>query len=312
MAGTSTVAARRTGQAASLLPCRPPCLVRIERAAHVVTAGYPSDQAPPEIDSATALSVEISRANGPPRTLIRDVRVVPRPIPHDGPVKRLPSPADAWSSMLVLSVPPHGHPMGTASRQAEEHVRRGDELADRGALFSARAAFVSALDVLSQGLDAESAGVHYSRALAAGLLALEEAEHFVPSGGDAAGIDLAVSISAHRTPVLKGLPRADLTAETAREAYFTFAREQLGVAAGTEPAGSMALYGLGKVYTALAGHEPPVQSADSKAMVFHQAALATDPGNALAANELAVLLVRRGRYEAARELLERSVPISTR
>jgi thioredoxin-like negative regulator of GroEL len=47
-------------------------------------------------------------------------------------------------------------------------------------------------------------------------------------------------------------------------------------------------------------------------MVFHQAALATDPGNALAANELAVLLVRRGRYEAARELLERSVPISTR
>jgi hypothetical protein len=257
------------------------------------------------------VSVEISRANGPPRTLIRDVRVVPRPIPRDGAVKRLPSPADAWSSMLVLSVPPHGHPMGTASRRAEEHVRRGDELADRGALFSARARFVSALGVLSQGLDAESAGVHYSRALAAGLLALEEAEHFVPSGVDA-GIDLAALIRAHRTPVLKHTPGADLTAETAREAYFTFAREQLGVAAGTEPAGSMALYGLGMVSTALADHDSPVQSTDSTAMVFHQAALATDPGNALAANELAVLLVRSGRYEAARELLERSVPISTR
>lgn len=197
------------------------------------------------------------------------------------------------------------------ARQADAHTRRGFELAGRRAYFSARAEFISALRLIAEGLDKEQrSGVH-TQALAHGLLALKEAEDFLPSG-EAVGPtgDLRVIVAGHETPVLKDRSLNILTSTEALQRYFTYAQEQLALAAGQEVAGSMALYGLGKLYTAMADQPAlGLKAPQSKAMVFYQAALLVDPTNYMAANDLGVLLARNGWYEEAKAALGYSIQI---
>ncbi|HUY32763.1 MAG TPA: hypothetical protein VMV69_08270 [Pirellulales bacterium] len=202
--------------------------------------------------------------------------------------------------------------MDAVARQAEAHVRHGYGLAARGALYSARAEFVLALRVITQALDLQSGTQEHSQALAAGLGALAEAEDFIPLGSRLeADLDIGILISAHRTPVLKHAPTESLLPVVALQRYYTYAQEQLGRAAGHEEASSMALYGLGKVYGTMGTNKlPNVVAPEPKAMVFHQAALEAHPGNFMAANELAVLSARYGRYETARDLLRHGVSIA--
>ena len=195
--------------------------------------------------------------------------------------------------------------------QADAHCRKGFELAGRGAYFSARAEFVLALRLLAQGLDAEYRTKAHSRTLAAGWTALAEAEDFIPDASNLeAEIDVPGIIRRHRTPVLQDADCKDLTTLDAVESYLSFAQEQLAFAAGSEVAGSMALYGLGKLHNTLAREETPnVRVARSKALVFCQAALLACPRNYMASNELGITLARAGRFEDARGALEHSVGI---
>ena len=197
------------------------------------------------------------------------------------------------------------------ARQADMHTRRGFALAGRGACFSARAEFVMALRILAQGLDAERQTGTHSRALAAGLTALKEAGDFVLTGSRLeADLDVPGIVAGHRTPVLKQAPSESLPPLTALRCYFTFAQEQLAVAAGRELAGSTALYGLGNLHRALAARRgSTVRAAMPKAMVFYQAALLVRPENYMASNELGVLLARAGRCEEARVALEHCVSV---
>jgi tetratricopeptide (TPR) repeat protein len=194
------------------------------------------------------------------------------------------------------------------SQRAADHVRRGFSLANRGAYYSARTEFIRALRLVSQSLDA-AGGRQHGDALAAGLRALDESDDFVPRGARVeADLDLATLIPAHRTPVLKDAPLADVSLLSARQWYYTYAQQQLALAAGGERAGSMALYGMARVQTATAGTDSAAQlAATPKAMALHQAALLADSGNYMAANELGVLLARHGQWEAARALFLRSV-----
>jgi tetratricopeptide (TPR) repeat protein len=198
------------------------------------------------------------------------------------------------------------------ARQAERQVRRGFSLAARGALYSARAQFIQALRTIAQALDVRSGERRHSEALSAGLSALDEAEDFVPRGSRVeADLDIATLVRGHSTPILKEASADELVAVTAQQRYYTYAQEQLAVAAGGEEAGSMALFGLGKTYGTLAQQRSPqVVAPESKAMVYHQAAVTTAPGNYLAANELAVLAAQYGRYETARTLLQHSVALA--
>jgi tetratricopeptide (TPR) repeat protein len=197
------------------------------------------------------------------------------------------------------------------AREADTHSRRGFELAGRSAYLSARAEFIVALRLMAQGLDTEEETTAHSRALAAGLAALKEAEDFIPRGSQLeADLDLATIIPAHRTPVLKNTDLANVTPLVAIRSYFTYAQGQLSKAAGKEVAGSMALYGLGKLHQAAAGKEQPgLRAAEPKAMVFFQAALLVNPGNYMASNDLGVLLAQAGRYEDARTALEHSLSV---
>jgi tetratricopeptide (TPR) repeat protein len=197
------------------------------------------------------------------------------------------------------------------ARQADRQIRHGFELAGRGAYFAARSEFIGALRLVAEGLDAEQKTNVHGSALAAALTAIKEAEDFLPDGARLeANMDLAPLIAAHSTPVLKDHTEK-MTPMEAMRCYLTFAQEQFAAAAGREVAGSMALRALGKLHNALGDKKGgPAAGAESKAMVFYQAALIVYPNNFMAANDLGVLLAQCGEFTNARAMLEHSLSLS--
>jgi tetratricopeptide (TPR) repeat protein len=228
-------------------------------------------------------------------------------LPYAAPVGR------AYAVPQMAPAPPRAPPLEGFVRQADEHYRQGFDLANRGAYFSARAEFIESLRRIVQGLDAETGGNAYSQALAAGMLALTEADDFAPRGSRVDGnVHFGDMIQAHTTPVRKDLSVESLSPTSIQERYYLFAAEQLAAAVGSAPSGSRALHALGKIYGILASQKSSaISSAGSQAAVFHQAALRADPANITAANDLAVLLATDGRYWDARDLLCRGLSISS-
>lgn len=189
------------------------------------------------------------------------------------------------------------------SRLAAKHTRKGFELGGRSAMFSARAEFIQALRIVAESLDAlERTSVH-SEAMAAALRALTESEDFVCRGSDVfTSRDVERIALAHKTPVMHQARPEEYSALIAQQRYYTYAQEQFAIAGGRQPAASIALYGLGKIYGALeTTGSSRLVALEPKAMVCHQAALLIDQRNYMAANELGVILVRYGRYEQARD-----------
>jgi tetratricopeptide (TPR) repeat protein len=152
----------------------------------------------------------------------------------------------------------------------------------------------------------------HGKSLAAGLRALSEADDFVPRPSRVeAELNVPLLISSHQTPVLKGEPTEGITPLVARQRYYTFAQEQLGAAAGREPAGSLALYALGRIQpTLITGGESDNNSADPKSIAFYRAALTADTRNYVAANELGVLLARFGMWQSARAAFVQSLSVA--
>ncbi len=208
------------------------------------------------------------------------------------------------SSSAGLAYPPT---MAELTSQLLPAVQRGYNLAQRGAFFAARTEFIQVLRRVAQAKDAGSDSDEHSRALAAGLRALDEADDFVPQGVQLeAELDVREVASSHRTPVLRDYPEETMPQE-AVALYHTYAQEQLAIAAEGEQAGSMALYGLGKVYSRLAErHDDDVQLTRG-AMTMYSAAIDACPNNHLAANELGVLLCRTGHPAEAVHQFERTI-----
>ena len=83
-------------------------------------------------------------------------------------------------------------------------MQRGYALAQRGALYAAETEFVQVLRRVAQAKDAAQNGEEHSRALAAGLRALDEAADFAPRGTQLEGdVNVWLVASSHRTPVLQ-------------------------------------------------------------------------------------------------------------
>jgi tetratricopeptide (TPR) repeat protein len=242
----------------------------------------------------------------------------PPPSSPDAPAQLLASrPTAIWPTparepapdRLPVTEPVRSEAMEKIATQADQQIRHGFELADRGAYFAARAEFTAALRLIAQGLDNERNATVHSQALSAALTAIKEAQDFIPLGGKLeAELDLPPIVAGHRTPVLKNVPPQQLQAMRALKRYFTFAQEQLALAAGQEVAGSVALGALGKIHAALAGKpNPEIVVPEAKAIVFFQAAILVCPQNYMAANDLGVLLARGGDFGGARRMLEHSV-----
>jgi tetratricopeptide (TPR) repeat protein len=231
---------------------------------------------------------------------------------------RFPSVSGEFEAAAPVLPAPRGPTMDGVSERAAALSRRAYQLADRGALYSARANFIQSLQMVTQALDARPRAygdpkgtLHYGRALAAGLLAMKEAEDFVPRGTNLeADINVSAIIAGHRTPILKPYAKTQLTQLAAMQHYFSYAQRQLTAAGGSQRAASMALHGLGKVQSAIAaGDRSQRAAAGAKAIVLQRAALAVDSRNYLAANELGVLLARYGQLDEARSVLLHSVSL---
>lgn len=216
------------------------------------------------------------------------------------------------SPLPTAPVTPRSPAMNAVADQAGRFVQDGFSLAQRRAYYSARSQFIRAMRTISQALDAQDASTSHAQALAEGLRALEEANDFMPSGSRLeADLDMRRIVAAHRTRILNDEDFDAMSALNAQRRYYTFAQQRLGKAVEGEPVGSMALYGLARVSTALAATAPTANiTANLRAMSLHQAALLAHPGNHLAANELGVLLARYQQYEQALNFLTYSARLA--
>jgi tetratricopeptide (TPR) repeat protein len=109
--------------------------------------------------------------------------------------------------------------------------------------------------------------------------------------------------------VLRDHPKEALPHEAAL-LYHEFAKERLSVAAAGEQTGSMALYGIGKVYTRMAERRDDDVECVRSATTMYAAALAACPENHLAANELGVMLCKAGRSKEAVDQFQRTIDAS--
>jgi len=228
------------------------------------------------------------------------------------PAPTEPAELSAASSMLPWGPSKVSPEMAAICARAEEAARSGFNLAERGAMYSARAEFIDALRILTEALDAQHNTNAHTRALNAGLRALQEVNDFVPPTGQLeTDLNFRLLVDSHHTPVLKDSPLDHITALQAQRMYLTYAQEQLAAAGADQPVASLALHGLGKICTVPHEmHGPPEQIAEAKAVVYHQAALMVEPKNFMAANELGVLLAHFGRLPESQSALQHAVAMS--
>jgi tetratricopeptide (TPR) repeat protein len=218
-----------------------------------------------------------------------------------------PQAAKSAPSGAAMAIPPTS---GGLTAQLLPAVQRGYNLAQRGAFFAARTEFIQVLRRIAQAKDAATGTDEHSRELAAGLRAMDEADDFVPLGAQLeAELDVRKVASAHRTPVLHDRAEA-VTPQDAVALYHSYAQEQLTKATVDERAGSMALYGLGKVYARLAERRDDDVQCVRCAMTMFCASLDACPDNNLAANELGVLLCRTGHPAEAVTNFVRAIDIA--
>ena len=199
--------------------------------------------------------------------------------------------------------------LAAVSMQAGGLVERAIGLAEKGALYSARAEFLQALQTVSKSLDARVGDSSFTQALIAGVQAFREADDFVASGSKLlAEVDAVSLVARHRTPVLKDADVSRLPAVMAMQQYYAYAQDRLARSCANAPVASQAFWGLGRVYASLAAQSPQGERLNSpRAIALYQVALAIDPRNYRAANELGVLLARFGQLREARDVLRQSV-----
>ena len=122
-----------------------------------------------------------------------------------------------------------------------------------------------------------------------------------------AELSLEVVCASHRTPLGKELDLTTMLPAQMMERYNRYAQIKLAVAVAGEPAGSMALYTLGKLNSQLYATEQEQQPlAIRRAVAFQQAALLAHNENYLAAHEFGVLLAETGHYLEAQPSVDAS------
>ncbi len=184
-------------------------------------------------------------------------------------------------------------------------IRHANQLATRGSLYVAKRELIEVLRMVSQAKDSAQGSPERTLALASGLRALEEAADFSPRGTQLeAELETALLTASHRTPVAQQIDLATVLPQQLMNRYFRYAQLKLAKSVAGEPAGSMALYALGKVTSQMGKAEPDQNRlAQRQAVAFQQAALLSHHQNHFAAHELAVLLAETGHFAEAHRLL---------
>ena len=199
----------------------------------------------------------------------------------------------------------------SVAHKAVHNIEYGKSLSRRGAAFAARQEFYSSLRILAQAHDTQAGGTAYTRALRDAIIALKEAEDFIVSDTETQiGLNVGAVVEGHSTKLIPVAEASNITAIGAMQRYFAFASTQLRVASGQNPVAAEALYCLGKLHTVQAKFGANASKLDiAKAIVFHQAAMASDRTNFRSANELGVLMANSGRLQESQDMLKRSLQI---
>ena len=204
-------------------------------------------------------------------------------------------------SLLDIDIPRH------VEARARAMLKDATQLADRGALCAAREQFLRILRITCQTLDTQIGKPVHARALANGLKALEEAEDFaLTDNTPEADIHLRGFIQGHRTPILKDVDADRITALMAMQRYYKYAYEQLAIAGNDERVASDGLFALGRIESLMKDKEVAVNGGGPKSLALYHAALTVNARNGRAANELGVLLAKRGRPADALYVMQRA------
>lgn len=218
----------------------------------------------------------------------------------------IPAIADAEELLADAGPSITGSPTGAViCDRATEKIRLASQLAQRGAFFASRAGLIDVLEMIAEAKDEKHGAARRTPALAAGLRALDEADDFATGAADAdPAARLAVILSSHQTPIAKSPAAKGLLPGQLADLYYRYAQLQLSAAVADEPAGSMALHSLGKLYSQFGRLEPETfPQASRRAFALAQAAVLARPDNYLASHELGVLLAESGHLPEAERVL---------
>lgn len=221
------------------------------------------------------------------------------------PSLQRPSTASRKGTRPKTSAPPRIAPSEVVGRR----IRHAMQLAARGAIYAAEEEFLKTLQLMANRCDEHARNQRHSDALAAGLLALKEADAFVFALDDqAASRNVRPLIAAHSSPLLKNSTKNAVPALQALQVYYDYAQARLHFAVQLDPYATDVFYGLAKVSMVQAGSEDEAASI-AQAIAFLQLALDADPKNFRAANELGVLLARCGRWKQAKHVLRHGLSV---
>jgi len=263
----------------------------------------PSPTPAPAARAAQSVQVQYSQASKeqPPVAAAQATSIyAPQPAAHV-----VQQPARAAGPHRVSAAPVARAPHAQQTLFATE---RATAMAQKGMLFAAKEELVKALAEVAQSRDQEQGTTWHLAALAAGWRALDEAPDFAPQACRTGGLATSEIIRSHRTTILQAA--GEVPPSIAQQYYVGYAQQQLALAVGGEPATSQTLHVLGRVHAALAGSASQAQSLHSqRALALYQAALAVDPRNYQAANELGVLLAGSGQLAEAKLALLQSISI---
>lgn len=195
----------------------------------------------------------------------------PLPLPATTPQQTPFAPAAIAPSLPPSTLSARTPAVEAATRQALAAIERACTLCQKGLVATAAAELRRTLNQIAQVLDTQEGTSAHSEALAAALAALDDADH----------------------------PHAAAAA-----------CQQMQAAVGQVPAASQVLQKLGQVQMLQAAAAAALsERCVPRAILLEQMALAVDPANWQAANELGVLLAGSGRWVEAREALLKSVQV---
>jgi hypothetical protein len=219
---------------------------------------------------------------------------------------------DGQTSWIIEPDVPRIPNIAGLDRQLPPHIERrlsyAFDLAQRGATFSANAEFREVINLCALELDARTGGTSRREALHQAWVALDEAEEFNTGRLELSSADEIRQIAAgHKTPVLKGAAARAADSIQAVQAYYAFAEERFTYAGRGLPGASLAHYGLART---LVVPGTQVAQAAGKSALLQRVAVAIAPQNALARNELGVLLAEHGQLDEAERLFRQSLATS--
>lgn len=220
-----------------------------------------------------------------------------------------PSVADGQTSWIiepdVPRIPKVAGLEGSLPPHIERRMAYAFDLAQRGAPYSAQSEFRAVLALCALELDAREGGTSRRQALYEGWTALEEADDFATDASNwRSALDARQIAASHVTPVLKREDQPMIDPIQAAQNYYIYAEERLSYACGGLRGASLAFYGLGRTYVVPGVH---MTHAAGKAALLQRVALRVAPQNALAGNELGVLLAQHGRLDEAEQIFQQCV-----